>query len=330
MIARKIALVAAGATMVASAVFAPAASAKKQPQVLQPSSKWNLDYAESKCRLLRTFGEGDDEVVLIMDQSRPGDVFSMTVAGKPMKDLRLDPRDRAGGITTGGRFQHEPEKVEVRFGPGEESREVSYLKGDLGPYKPALIFSSMNFRGAEPEGNEAGPESGKVVVQAVTPGPIDFLARDISMERTRQIEWLQFDRRGGSIRLATGPMDVPIAGMQTCLEDLAQHWDIDVPAHRALSRLVQTADDGGTWIRPDDYPDSAIRAGEQAILNFRLSVGPNGIPTNCEIVRFTKATEFDEISCKRMLERARFEPALDSQGQAIKSVYFGTIRFVMP
>ena len=117
--------------MVASAVLASAASAKDEPQVLQPSSKWNLDYAERNCRLLRTFGEGDDKVVLIMDQIRPGDTFSMTVAESPMAGLRLDARNQTREVRRAVPLRFEAEQVAVRFGPGEESSDVSYLKGEL-------------------------------------------------------------------------------------------------------------------------------------------------------------------------------------------------------
>ena len=306
MTVREIALAAAGVTMVASAVLASAASAKDEPQVLQPSSNWHLDYAEKYCRLLRTFGEGDEKVVLIMDQSRPGDAFSMTVAGKPMKELRLQAQTR----------------VELQFGPDEESRDVGFLTGDLGSYEPALIFGAMAL-------GRFGPDEEPAETDLPEAEPFDFLARAISMERTRNIEWLEVRRRSKAIRLATGPMDVPIGGMQACLEELASHWGIDVAAHRTLSRGATPANDPGTWIKSRDYPRDAIKSGEQAILNYRITVGEDRTPVECEIVRFTNATQFDEITCKRIKERARFEPALDAQGQPIRSVSFGTIQFQM-
>ena len=187
----------------------------------------------------------------------------------------------------------------------------------------------MDLGGPDPEESEIPTEPAGLSAELPATGSIDFLARSISMERTRNIEWLELSRRGTTIRLATGPMDIPITGMQTCMEELALHWGIDVAAHRTLSRLAEPETSPATWIRSADYPDDALRSGEQAVLNYRLTVGPNGVPTDCDIVRFTNATEFDAVSCKRMMERARFTPALDAQGQPIKSVYLGTIRFQM-
>ena len=44
-------------------VTSPAAAAA-DPVVLKPSSPWNVDFAETKCRLARLFGEGDDRHLL--------------------------------------------------------------------------------------------------------------------------------------------------------------------------------------------------------------------------------------------------------------------------
>ena len=96
------------------------------------------------------------------------------------------------------------------------------------------------------------------------------------------------------------------------------------------SRVAEAANNPATWIGPQDYPHGAIMSGAQAVLNYRLTIGADGKPTDCEIVRFTNATDFDAVSCKRMMQRAEFTPALDAQGQPIKSVEFGTIMFQMP
>ena len=52
-----------------SASFASAAD--KPATVLEPSSQWVVDYAESNCRLIRMFGAGKDAIKLVFEQVAP-------------------------------------------------------------------------------------------------------------------------------------------------------------------------------------------------------------------------------------------------------------------
>ena len=47
--------------LIAIVVSAQLLMAAAQPVRLQPSSQWVLDYAENSCRLIRNFGEGDQQ-----------------------------------------------------------------------------------------------------------------------------------------------------------------------------------------------------------------------------------------------------------------------------
>src|SRR2546423_1697268 len=70
---------------VAGVVAAPLLMAgAPQPVRLQPSSQWIVDYAENSCRLIRTFGEGEDKTVLLFESPSPGSL-DMLVVGKPLE-----------------------------------------------------------------------------------------------------------------------------------------------------------------------------------------------------------------------------------------------------
>jgi hypothetical protein len=42
--------------------------AQAEPVVLKPSSPWNVDFGEDKCRLSRLFGEGENQHYLAFQQ----------------------------------------------------------------------------------------------------------------------------------------------------------------------------------------------------------------------------------------------------------------------
>lgn len=54
---------------------------------LTPSSPWNVDYAEDECRLLRTFGTGDDQIILRIARSASEDDFDLVIAGANLPQL---------------------------------------------------------------------------------------------------------------------------------------------------------------------------------------------------------------------------------------------------
>jgi hypothetical protein len=70
--------------------------------------------------------------------------------------------------------------------------------------------------------------------------------------------------------------------------------------------------------------------GQPAIVEFRLSIGADGVPLACHIQETTRPKEFDNAVCKSLMRRARFEPALDATGTAITSYYRNTVRFQIP
>ena len=72
------------ALVVMSGIACNAAIAAKRAVSLSPSSKWQMDYAPSECRLLRTFGEDKDRTTLQLSRLDVSDVLEMALAGSHM------------------------------------------------------------------------------------------------------------------------------------------------------------------------------------------------------------------------------------------------------
>ena len=69
-----------------------------------------------------------------------------------------------------------------------------------------------------------------------------------------------------------------------------------------------------SYFRPDDYPASARAAGRQGRVAFTLVVGPDGRVKACMINRSSGNAALDSTTCNIMRRRARFTPAIDSNG----------------
>ncbi len=74
-----------------------------------------------------------------------------------------------------------------------------------------------------------------------------------------------------------------------------------------------------------DYPPSALQEREQGRPGFRLTVGPDGRVTGCVVLVSSGSPALDATTCRVMRSRARFSPALDSNGRPVEDQYWGEI-----
>lgn len=69
-----------------------------------------------------------------------------------------------------------------------------------------------------------------------------------------------------------------------------------------------------SWFSYDDYPDAAVKAGEQGYVTVSFSIGLDGRMADCTVVRSSGYPRLDAIPCKVLTKRARFTPAKDATG----------------
>lgn len=72
-----------------------------------------------------------------------------------------------------------------------------------------------------------------------------------------------------------------------------------------------------SYVSNDDYPASALRAGEEGRTSFRLTVGPSGRVLDCAVTISSGSLALDNATCRIMRSRARFTPARDASGSPI-------------
>lgn len=84
------------------------------------------------------------------------------------------------------------------------------------------------------------------------------------------------------------------------------------------------------WATTNDYPTRALREEREGTTGFRVTVGPDGRVTSCEITSSSGSSDLDEATCSNVTRRARFNPATDGEGQPTSGSYSNRVRWVIP
>jgi len=84
------------------------------------------------------------------------------------------------------------------------------------------------------------------------------------------------------------------------------------------------------WATTNDYPTRALREEREGTTGFRVTVGPDGRVTSCDITSSSGSSDLDEATCSNVTRRARFNPATDGEGQPTSGSYSNRVRWVIP
>ena len=86
----------------------------------------------------------------------------------------------------------------------------------------------------------------------------------------------------------------------------------------------------GNWANSNDYPSRALREEKEGVTRFRVSVGPDGRVTSCDVTGSSGTPELDSATCSLVTRRARFNPATDGEGQPTSGSWGNSVRWQIP
>lgn len=104
---------------------------------------------------------------------------------------------------------------------------------------------------------------------------------------------------------------------------------VEVPKG-AVATPVKPLLSPGTWVTDNDYPSNASYKGKAGKLHFILTIDATGKPDGCHVTSTSGYAELDQYTCALLLKRAKFSPALDAAGHAIRATYDGTFGWQLP
>jgi len=294
---------------VVMAGFSSPAQAAREPVVLKARTPWNVDFGETKCRLARTFGEGEDMHVLLVDQHYPSSGASVTVAGSSFK-----------------RFTNRKETT-VALGDATEPFETPAMKAELGRISHGLVFSNIYFGENQPAIITQGrgkPDNAKKDADEDAPARI---STQLNTQFGSAVEYLSFKQGSREVRLETGPLGEAFEVLNTCTSDMLSEWGFDVETQRLVTKgPVWTNRDAVTRRILDSYPRAALRRGESAVLRMRVTIDEQGSVEDCVINEVTQTETLQSPACEQM-QRAEFEPAVNVVGQPVRSFFTTTITY---
>ena len=99
-------------------------------------------------------------------------------------------------------------------------------------------------------------------------------------------------------------------------------------AATTLARQATPRGNPGRWITYRDSPGSKAMAGERLrSVRFELTIDRAGQVTGCNIIVSSGAPAVDEHTCKLLLTRAEFDPAVGADGETVASTWTNSFKW---
>jgi TonB family protein len=247
----------------------PAISTAREPLHLAPATDWRLLREEDKCRLARTFGTGEDRVVLMLDQSGPQVAFNVWAIGEPMANP-FGPR------------------IGIVFGPSGAEKVRGYIHGKQGGKgAPFLVLHGVSLAPPDqlspPEATELTFSEGLNGRVTLETGPLSEPVGRLRACATELAQILGHGRlaQAGLARMpqpATNPgewlnpADYPSQALRTRTEGLVRFRLTVNKQGKATSCYIQSAE-----AEPDLFEDQVCLALLRRA-SFTPALDPDGKP----------------------------------------------------
>jgi protein TonB len=114
------------------------------------------------------------------------------------------------------------------------------------------------------------------------------------------------------LALASAPVSSPVSTIQDAMATLSR---------KGLPRGAVPLGNPGDWVRPDDYPSTAVIDQSEGAVSFELQVDRDGKVSACQVTVSSGVASLDDATCNLITVRALFDPARDAKGKAIASTY---------
>ena len=290
------------AGVIALLAAAPLSADAPSPLVLQPATGWSVDYADERCSLMRTFGEGEQSIRLQVDSFGNPYRYRLLLVGKPLPHSAV----RATG------------SIRYRLSPDSEPRQTATLEGRSNDLA-AISFDSLFGPEFDWDSYTDATDAGRDSVRA------QFLA-GLGAYREKVDAITLYMRGDHMIELRLGRMTAPIAALETCIDDMYKSWGLDPAQTRALERppVPISATVRNLQRR---YPSDMILSGTNAYVPVRVMVDASGKPTGCAVQVQSVDAAFKEAVCAGMARG--FEPALDSDGRPVAAMFQTAVLFLV-
>ncbi len=96
------------------------------------------------------------------------------------------------------------------------------------------------------------------------------------------------------------------------------------------ARAAKPKNNPGGWATTNDYPSRALSQEREGTTGFRVTVGPDGRVSDCQVTSSSGHADLDAATCSNVKRRARFDPALDNSGNPTSGSYSNRVTWRIP
>lgn len=107
--------------------------------------------------------------------------------------------------------------------------------------------------------------------------------------------------------------------LDSCEEALAESLGLPVAEQRRLA-VLPVEKSGKPVFNTNDYPRGALIQNKGASTVVAVMVEADGQASRCHIVDRSNVPELDQRTCTVLMKRARFSPAVDTAGRAVRAL----------
>ena len=147
------------------------------------------------------------------------------------------------------------------------------------------------------------------------PGTVSALTVDMGGEGRREFALPDFARASAMVN--------------ECAVKLGERWGFSAEEQRRIAKPAEAVQDLQSYFTSKDYPSGALRDEAMGSVRVKIGVSAAGSATGCEVVGGSGNEELDATTCRVVMERARFEPATDIDGKAVRSIIVATVFWVL-
>jgi len=183
----------------------------------------------------------------------------------------------------------------------------------------------------DPPGEE--PKAASFLAYNVTTGDLRIIGSGVDQSVVRDAArngQVTIDFPGEVNELFAVPnLAAAFAALDDCAMDLGRSWGIPIEQQRLVATPATPAQPLDKVFSASDYPAAAQRADEMGRIKVRIAVDTSGRATSCTLSRPSGSKSLDEATCRILMKRTQYKPALDAKGDPVASYFVTTVAWLL-
>ena len=142
-------------------------------------------------------------------------------------------------------------------------------------------------------------------------------AEEMGKARSATSIWLRVPQKKFVMTIPLSAVGGVLGALHDCVADLQRYWNTDGEKDGRIT--VSAKGDLRSIFSWKDYPDEAATRHQEGSAQYLLLVDETGKVAGCQLVQASGIPAIDMMGCQVIRERAKFTPAVDGHGKAVRS-----------